>query len=129
MAILDPEGKVVATPVDEVAIASGNHSAVWNMKGISNGAYTVAITAEDSSQNTSMVTSKITVEKVVTPVLNISKVSAKADYSTEKAKIAYKLSDKAKVTVTVKNSKGKVIATPVKQKWLNKGKSCSILEL
>ena len=53
--------------------------------------------------------------------MNISNVSVKADYSTEKAKIGYKLSENAKVTVTVKNSKGKVIATPVKQKWLKKG--------
>ena len=66
-----------------------------------------------------------TVKKVVTPVFNISNVYAKADYSTEKAKIGYKLSDKAKVTVTVKNSKGKVISTPVKQKWLKKGSRAS----
>ena len=60
------------------------------------------------------------------PAVTISNVSAKANYSTEKAKIAYKLSENAKVTVTVKNSKGKVIATPVKQKSVNKGQSCCL---
>ena len=53
--------------------------------------------------------------------MNITNVAVTADYSTEKAKIAYKLSENAIVTVTVKDSKGKVIATPVKQKLLKKG--------
>lgn len=55
------------------------------------------------------------------PAVSISKVSATANYSTEKAKIAYKLSENSKVTVTVKNSKGAVVETPTKQKTVNKG--------
>ena len=39
----------------------------------------------------------------------------------EKAKIGYKISENAKVTVTLKIVKGKLITTPAKQKSLNKG--------
>lgn len=56
-----------------------------------------------------------------TSTVSLSNVSAKANYSNETAKIAYHVSENANVTVTVKNSKGAVVAMPVKQRNVNKG--------
>lgn len=117
VAIENQEGKVVATPVNGVKVASGNQSTNWDIKNITDGTYSVSITATDSSSNTNTVNSTISIKKVATEAaVNISNVTAKANYSTETATIGYKISEDAKVTVSVKNSQGKLVATPVKER-------------
>lgn len=60
-------------------------------------------------------------EAALTDPVAISSVSVKPSYSTEKAAISYKISGDAKVTVTVKNSQGKVVATLANQTSYKKG--------
>ena len=59
---------MVATPVNESVVASSSQSAIVDIKNISDGTYTVFITAKDSNQNINTVTSPVTIKKpVVTP--------------------------------------------------------------
>lgn len=120
LTIKDSKGKVVATPTSGQALKKGSQSATWNIKEVSNGTYTAEVTATDRSGNTGTVTKAIQVSKDTTAP-KITSIKTSGNYSTEKASISYNINEAAKVTVDIKNSKGKVIATPTQAKSLKKG--------
>ncbi|MET3317777.1 UNVERIFIED_ORG: SpoIID/LytB domain protein [Peribacillus simplex] len=120
LTIKDKNSKVIATPISRKSMKKGSQVAAWNTKAVSNGNYTAEITATDRDGNKGTVTQAFKVNKDITAP-NITSIDTSGNYSTEKASITYTISEAAKVTVQVKNSKGKVIATPTDTASLKKG--------
>ncbi|MFJ7745059.1 SpoIID/LytB domain-containing protein [Peribacillus sp. NPDC097295] len=120
LTIKDGEGNVLDTPVRERSLNQGSQSATWNIKDVSSGTYNAEIIATDRGGNRSRVTKKIKVSKdTIAP--QITSIDTSGNYSTEKASISYHINEDAKVTMQIKNSKGKVIATPANEQSLKMG--------
>ncbi|CAH0239045.1 Amidase enhancer [Peribacillus sp. Bi96] len=60
--IKNSKGKVVGM-LAERQVIKGSHSAIWDFRNMSNGTYTVTITAKDSSDNQKSVSTEISIRK------------------------------------------------------------------
>jgi len=107
--ILDANGNVVRTLVNNVASTLGAKSALWNGKNdaaviVADGIYTYVITATDAAGKTVEATGTITVDKTAPVVSEIgSTPDPFAPNGTSTTTLNYTLSEAAKVTVAVMN--------------------------
>lgn len=110
--VKDQNGKILNYLVNGSQKQAGLHSTVWNVSNIKNGKYTFAIIAVDSSHNRSSTAVLFTLTKPVSkdttaPVIKNTKTSF--DSKTNKIFLRYEINEAAKVTVYVKDSKGKIL--------------------
>jgi stage II sporulation protein D len=110
VSVKDAKGKVISTLLNGTLQQSGSHTVLWNTNKMANGSYTFVITAKDSSNNTSITTVPYKLTKdTIAPV--IKNLKALFMDKTNKVNINYFLSENSFVTITVKNSKGSIVAT------------------
>lgn len=110
--VKDQNGKILTYLVNGSQKQAGQHSTVWSVSNIKNGKYAFAIIAVDSSNNRSSAAVPFTLTKPVpkdttAPVIKNTKTSF--DSKTNKIFLRYEINEAAKVTVYVKDSKGKIL--------------------
>ncbi|MDQ0217762.1 SpoIID/LytB domain-containing protein [Peribacillus cavernae] len=108
----DQNGRVITTLVNGADKQAGSQSAVWNVSRVINGKYTFGLTAEDSSHNKSSASVPFTLAKpapkdTTAPVIN----NTAASITKDTVSLKYQLNEASKVTIFVKDSKGKTVAT------------------
>ncbi|RFU60126.1 SpoIID/LytB domain-containing protein [Bacillus sp. V59.32b] len=110
--VKDQNSKVIATLVNGVQKTAGSQSTVWNAASVNNGKYTFVITVADSNNNTSTASTPFTLAKPIpkdttAPVISNTATSMKSNV----VSLKYQLNEAAKVTILVKDAKGKTVAT------------------
>ncbi|WP_156183227.1 SpoIID/LytB domain-containing protein [Mesobacillus campisalis] len=122
--VKDLNGKVVATILNGVQNQAGAQTATWNVANVNNGKYTFVISAEDASSNKAAVTTSFTIKKPApkdTVAPTIKNTATSYDAKTQKAFLKYEINEDAKMTIVVKDSKGKTVATPANNLAVKKG--------
>jgi stage II sporulation protein D len=119
--VRDEKEKAIASLVKGDEKPSGSQLSVWDASEVSKGSYTFEITTIDSSNNTSSATVPFTLTKpdITAPVIKNIKTSY--DSKTNKVFLNYETNEKAKITVQVKDAKGKILATPINNAEKNAG--------
>jgi stage II sporulation protein D len=122
--VKDQNGEILTYLINGSEKKAGSHSAVWNVSKVNNGKYTFGIIAVDGSNNRSSVTVPFTLTKhapkdTTAPVIKNMKTSF--DSKTNKVFLRYEINESAKVTVYVKDSKGKILEYLVKNTQKQKG--------
>ncbi|MFS0767076.1 SpoIID/LytB domain-containing protein [Peribacillus phoenicis] len=109
--VKDAKDKILAAPIHNVEKNAGIQWTSWNVSKVSNGKYSFEITTIDSSKNKSSTTIPFTLTKPDTTAPSIKNIKTSYDPKTSKVDLKYEINDKAKVTVQVKDAKGKTVAT------------------
>jgi SpoIID/LytB domain protein len=122
--VQDLNGKVIATIVNGIQKPAGAQTASWNVVNVSNGKYAFVIHAVDASNNKAAATAPYTLAKPApkdTVAPTIKNTATSYDAKTQKVSLKYELNEDAKVTIVVKDSKGKTVATPANNLSVKKG--------
>jgi stage II sporulation protein D len=122
--VQDLNGKVIATILNGVQKPAGAQTASWNVANVNNGKYAFVISAEDASSNKAAVTTPFTIKKPApkdTVAPTIKNTATSYDAKTQRVSLKYEISEDAKMTIVVKDSKGKTVATPANNLAVKKG--------
>ncbi|MFE4811526.1 SpoIID/LytB domain-containing protein [Peribacillus simplex] len=119
--VKDAKGKILSTPINNVEKNAGVQWTSWNVSKISNGKYSFEITTIDSNQNKSSATVPFTLTKPDITAPSITNIKTSYDSKTSNVSLKYELNEKAKVTVQVKDTKGKTVATLTNNSTKNAG--------
>lgn len=119
--VKDEKGHVVASLVKGDKKPSGSQLAIWDASEVSNGSYTFEVTAIDSSNNASSASVPFSLTKPDTAAPVIKNTNTSYDSKTNKVFLKYEINEKSKVTVQVKDVKGKILATPINNAEKNSG--------
>jgi stage II sporulation protein D len=122
--VQDQNGKVIATIVNGTQKQAGAQTAPWNVANVSNGKYAFVIHAVDASNNKADATIPFTLAKPApkdTVAPTIKNTATSYDTKTQKVSLKYELNEDAKVTIVVKDSKGKTVAAPANNLTVKKG--------
>ncbi|WP_061461230.1 SpoIID/LytB domain-containing protein [Peribacillus simplex] len=109
--VKDTKGKILATTINNTEKNAGIQWTSWNVSKVSNGKYSFEIATIDSNQNKSSATVTFTLTKPDTTSPSIKNIKTSYDSKTNKVDLKYEINEKAKVTVQVKDAKGKTVAT------------------
>jgi stage II sporulation protein D len=119
--VKDSKGTILSYLLRDVQKPAGTQSVTWNASKLNNGSYSFGVVAVDSSKNrgSALVPYTLNKPKAVAVVKDtkaptIKTVKTSLDSKKNQAKLSFTTNEKAKVTVLVKDSKGKVIATLLK---------------
>lgn len=119
--VKDSKGKILATPINNTEKNAGIQWTSWNVSKVSNGKYSFEIATIDSNQNKSSATVPFTLTKPDTTSPSIKNIKTSYDSKTNKVDLKYEINEKAKVTVQVKDAKGKTVATLTSNATKNSG--------
>lgn len=108
--VKDEKEHVVATLVIGDEKPSGSQLAIWDASEVSNGSYTFEVRAIDSSNNASSASVPFLLTKPDTTAPVIKNTKTSYDSKTNKVFLKYEINEKSKVTVQVKDAKGKILA-------------------
>ncbi|WP_053599738.1 SpoIID/LytB domain-containing protein [Bacillus sp. FJAT-18017] len=113
--VQDSKGKVLNTLLNGIETQSGVQTASWNVATIANGTYTFVIEASDASGNKGTAALPFKLVKpapkdITAPI--IKNTATSYDAKANKVFLKYEINESAKVTIVVKDSKGKIVATP-----------------
>jgi stage II sporulation protein D len=119
--IKDNTGKIKTTLLDNVLLNAGSYTYTVNASTWANGNYTAEIISTDSNsiQAISIVTVKVA--KLDTP--SISSVKATFDTNTNTVHASFSVNQPTKASVTITDSKNKVVKTLASSKALSAGSS------
>ncbi|WP_409300058.1 SpoIID/LytB domain-containing protein [Peribacillus sp. SCS-155] len=118
----DQNGKVISTVVNSQDKQSGLQSFSWNAANAANGNYTFVIHSVDSSnnKNTAIVPfTKSAPKDTAAPILKNASASFNANEN--KVFLKYQINETAKVSISVKDSKGKTVANPASNRTVKAG--------
>ncbi|WP_409290638.1 SpoIID/LytB domain-containing protein [Peribacillus sp. SCS-37] len=112
--VKDIRGKVISTYNKETAKEAGTHWASWYAAKAANGKYLFYIKAADTEGNESELTTPFTLSKPKdTEAPAIRSIKGVENSKTKLVSLSYTLSEAAKVTVQIKDEKGKAVTTLV----------------
>lgn len=115
--VKDSKGNILSYLLNKTSKPAGSHSVTWNASKMNNGSYSFGIIAVDNSNNRGSVVVPYTLKKPIakdTKAPTIKTVKTAFDSKKNQVKLSFTTNEKAKVTVLVKDSKGKVVGTLVK---------------
>ncbi len=121
--VYNSSDQLIQSLASGLAVSQGNHSLTWGGTGTGGellpaGAYTVDLTSTDSQGNVSTQSVPFTINPVTVSSASVSTSSA---YVGGAETIHYSLNGAAKVTATIKNSSGAVVARPLSSTSEGKG--------
>lgn len=123
--IKDSTGKILTYLVQNVSTEQGTTTKEYNTSSLPNGKYYVGIIAIDDSNNQASTLPSFEVKRIVpvkdttAPKLNGIKVSV--DNNTNKATLTLSTNETSKLTVLIKDSKGKILTYLKKDALTNAG--------
>ncbi|SEM66235.1 SpoIID/LytB domain protein [Mesobacillus persicus] len=119
--VKDPKGAITGFLVKDLQRAAGNQTLTWDVSKVNNGNYSFGIIAVDGSNNrgSALVSYalnkpapvKVAPKKKDTKAPTIKTVKTSFDTKKNQVKVSFATNETAKVTVQVKDSKGKVLST------------------
>ncbi|WP_260288728.1 SpoIID/LytB domain-containing protein [Peribacillus aracenensis] len=109
--VKDAKGKILVTLINNTEKSAGVQWTSWDVSKVTNGKYSFEITTIDSSKNKSSETVPLTLTKPDIAAPSIKNIKNSYDLKTNKVSLKYEINEKAKVTVQVKDAKGKIVAT------------------
>jgi stage II sporulation protein D len=123
--VKDSKGTITSYLLNDTQKPAGNHSVKWDASKLNNGSYSFGVVAVDSSKNRGSVLVPYTLSKAKTvaapkPVAKDTKaptiktIKTSFDSKKNQVKLSFTTNEKAKVTVLVKDVKGKVVGTLLK---------------
>ncbi|MBL0385938.1 Ig-like domain repeat protein [Tumebacillus sp. ITR2] len=118
LVVLDADGNIVRTVLNNVSTTAGSKSTTWNGKNdagqlVTDGVYTYKLSAADAAGTTATPqTNLITIDRTA-PVISGNSVdqSLFAPTGTNHVNLSYSLSETAKVTVNIYNSSNTLVKT------------------
>lgn len=119
--VKDAKGKILATPINNTEKNAGVQWTSWDVSKVSNGKYSFVIATIDSNQNKSSATVQFTLTKPDTTAPSIKNIKTSYNSTTNNVALKYEINEKAKVTVQVKDAKGKTVATLTSNATKNAG--------
>ncbi|WP_375090244.1 SpoIID/LytB domain-containing protein [Peribacillus sp. RS7] len=119
--VKDEKEQIIASLVKGDQKPSGSQLAIWDASEVSNGSYTFEVKAIDSSNNASSASVPFSLTKPDTAAPVIKNTNTSYDSKTNKVFLKYEINEKSKVTVQVKDAKGKIQATPINNAEKNAG--------
>ncbi|MEI2403349.1 SpoIID/LytB domain-containing protein [Niallia taxi] len=120
MIVKDSKGKTVATIAKNKEVKSGSLSLDWNISKVENATYTAEIIASNKDGYQKTAYHKVTVKKDKAPPA-ISSFKASTDNKKNTVKLGMKTNKAGKITIVLKDSRGKTVATLVKNKEVKSG--------
>ncbi|MCM3668101.1 SpoIID/LytB domain-containing protein [Mesobacillus maritimus] len=121
--VKDSQGKILTYLLNEVQKPAGSQTVTWDVSKVNNGSYNFGIIAIDANKNRGSALIAYKLSKPATPAKPVKKdtkaptiKSIKTPFDSKKnqVKISFTTNEKAKITVAVKDSKGKVVTTLAK---------------
>ncbi|MEM5591516.1 SpoIID/LytB domain-containing protein [Niallia circulans] len=119
--IKDNDGNSIATLLNNGALQAGSYDYTTNASSWNNGSYTAEITATDIANNKVTTNIAFQVAKIEVPTISSIKTAYDAKANTINSSFAVKQS--SKVTVTISDSKNKVMKTLASNKSQSAGTS------
>lgn len=118
--VKDTEGKSIATLLNNEDLQAGSYDyTTTNVSNWNNGSYTAEITATDSANN--KVTTNISFQVAKIEVPTISSMKTAYDSKANTINTSFAVNQPSKVTVTISDSKNKVVKTLASNKSLAAG--------
>lgn len=119
--VKDQSGSILGYLVKDLQSAAGSQTLTWDVSKMNNGNYSFGIIAVDGSNNRGSALVSYTLNKPVT--VNVTPKDTKAptiktlktsfDSKKNQVKVSFATNEKAKITVQIKDSKGKVLSSPL----------------
>lgn len=115
------DGKIISTLLNNRALQAGSYSYNSNVSSWNNGSYTAEITATDSANNKVTTNAAFQIAKIEVPTISSIKTAYDAKANTINA--SFSINQPSQTTVTISDSKNKVIKTLANSKPLSAGTS------
>ena len=121
--IKDNDGNSVARLLNNGALQAGSYDYTTNASSWNNGSYTAEITATDIANNKVTTNIAFQVAKMEVPTISISSIKTAYDQKGNTINASFAINQPSKVTVTISDSKNKVMKTLASNKSLSAGTS------
>ncbi|MEK5382102.1 SpoIID/LytB domain-containing protein [Niallia sp. FSL W8-0635] len=119
--IKDSSGKIISTILNNGSLKTGNFTYSANASTWANGNYTAEIIATDSNSNKVTSTATVKIAKLDAPT--ISSIKATYDQNSNIVNTSFSVNQAAKASVTITDSKNKVVKTLASSKSIPAGTS------